>query len=82
MQRCYADSCGERTAIAARIVRFGLALQVRDVLYGNVGGGARLDFAWIGPAANLAAHIGKACRRTRTRRSRFRRIRTPRLRSV
>ena len=36
-------------------VRFGLALHVGDVLYGNIGSGNRLDFTSIGPAVNLAA---------------------------
>jgi adenylate cyclase len=40
-------------------VRFGLALHVGEVLYGNVGGGARLDFTCIGPAVNLAARLEK-----------------------
>ena len=29
-------------------VRFGLALHVGDVLYGNIGSGNRLDFTTIG----------------------------------
>jgi adenylate cyclase len=37
--------------------RFGLALHVGEVLYGNIGGGNRLDFTCIGPAVNLAARI-------------------------
>src|SRR5205085_96432 len=40
-------------------LRFGLALHVGDVLYGNIGGGARLDFTCIGPAVNLAARLEK-----------------------
>ena len=39
--------------------RFGLALHVGPVLYGNIGGGNRLDFTCIGPAVNLAARIEK-----------------------
>jgi adenylate cyclase len=39
--------------------RFGLALHVGDVLYGNIGGGDRLDFTCIGPAVNLAARLEK-----------------------
>src|SRR3984885_7365986 len=35
--------------------RFGLALHVGRILYGNIGGGNRLDFTCIGPAVNLAA---------------------------
>jgi adenylate cyclase len=41
----------------ARELRFGLALHVGEVLYGNIGGGNRLDFTCIGPAVNLAARL-------------------------
>jgi adenylate cyclase len=40
-------------------VRFGLALHLGEVLYGNIGGGNRLDFTCIGPAVNLAARLEK-----------------------
>ena len=40
-------------------LRFGLALHLGEVLYGNIGGGNRLDFTCIGPAVNLAARIEK-----------------------
>jgi adenylate cyclase len=40
-------------------VRFGLALHVGVVLYGNIGSGNRLDFTTIGPAVNLAARLEK-----------------------
>src|SRR5262249_45528638 len=40
-------------------VRFGLALHVGQVLYGNIGGGNRLDLTVIGPAVNLAARLEK-----------------------
>ena len=39
--------------------RFGVALHVGRVLYGNIGGGNRLDFTCIGPAVNLAARMEK-----------------------
>ncbi len=38
-------------------LRCGVALHVGEVLYGNIGGGNRLDFTCIGPAVNLAARI-------------------------
>jgi len=40
-------------------LRFGLALHVGEVLYGNIGSGNRLDFTCIGPAVNLTARIEK-----------------------
>ena len=40
-------------------LRFGLALHVGEVMYGNIGGGNRLDFTCIGPAVNLAARLEK-----------------------
>jgi adenylate cyclase len=40
-------------------LRFGLALHIGDVLYGNIGSGSRLDFTCIGPAVNCAARIEK-----------------------
>jgi adenylate cyclase len=39
--------------------RFGLALHLGQVLYGNIGSANRLDFTCIGPAVNLAARIEK-----------------------
>jgi adenylate cyclase len=47
--------------------RFGVALHVGKILYGNIGGGNRLDFTCIGPAVNLAARLEKiASRQHRT----------------
>ena len=40
-------------------IRFGLALHAGEVMYGNIGGGNRLDFTCIGPAVNLAARLEK-----------------------
>lgn len=40
-------------------IRFGLALHLGTVLYGNIGSGDRLDFTCIGPAVNLAARLEK-----------------------
>ena len=39
--------------------RFGVALHVGRILYGNIGGGNRLDFTCIGPAVNLASRLEK-----------------------
>ena len=40
-----------------------LALHAGDVLYGNIGGRARLDFTVLGPAVNEASRIAALCRR-------------------
>jgi adenylate cyclase len=40
-------------------LRFGLALHIGEVSYGNIGAGNRLDFTCIGPAVNLAARLEK-----------------------
>lgn len=42
-------------------VAFGIAMHVGDVLYGNVGSEARLDFTVLGPAVNLAARLEGLC---------------------
>jgi adenylate cyclase len=47
------------TAEDGPALRFGLALHVGDVLFGNIGSGNRLDFTCIGPAVNLAARLEK-----------------------
>ena len=47
--------------------RFGVALHVGRILYGNIGGGNRLDFTCIGPAVNLAARLEKIASRLHAR---------------
>jgi adenylate cyclase len=39
--------------------RFGVALHIGSILFGNIGGMSRLDFTCIGPAVNLAARLEK-----------------------
>ena len=46
-----------RAADGGPQIRYGLALHVGDVMYGNIGGAARLDFTVIGPAVNLTSRI-------------------------
>jgi adenylate cyclase len=50
---------GADAAPGVERVRFGLALHIGAVLYGNIGGAERLDFTCIGPSVNLAARIEK-----------------------
>jgi adenylate cyclase len=40
-------------------IRFGLALHLSEVYYGNIGAPGRLDFTVIGPAVNYAARLEK-----------------------
>ncbi len=42
---------------ADSMLRYGIALHLGDVLYGNIGSAARLDFTAIGPAVNLTARL-------------------------
>ena len=51
--------CIIRSREAVERFRFGVALHVGKILYGNIGGGNRLDFTCIGPAVNLAARLEK-----------------------
>ena len=43
--------------------RFGVALHIGSILFGNIGGMSRLDFTCIGPAVNLAARLEKIASR-------------------
>jgi len=47
----------ERNARSPDALRFGIALHVGEVAYGNIGGAWRLDFTCIGRAVNLAARL-------------------------
>jgi adenylate cyclase len=58
-----AELSSRRVAADESAVRFGLALHVGQVMYGNIGGGSRLDFTCIGPAVNLAARLEKLAAR-------------------
>jgi len=50
-----------RAAGEEPIVRFGLALHVGEVMFGNIGASRRLDFTVIGPAVNHAARLERLC---------------------
>jgi adenylate cyclase len=43
--------------------RFGVALHIGAILFGNIGGMSRLDFTCIGPSVNLAARLEKIASR-------------------
>ncbi len=47
----------EHNKTAKSEMKFGLALHLGEVAYGNIGGASRLDFTCIGPAVNLASRI-------------------------
>jgi adenylate cyclase len=47
------------------ILKFGLALHVGDVMYGNIGVPQRLQFTVIGAAANEAARLAGLCKTLR-----------------
>lgn len=46
-----------RKAVGAPEIRFGVALHLGEVYYGNIGAPGRLDFTVIGPAVNHAARL-------------------------
>lgn len=51
-----------RAAAGAPQIGFGIGLHLGDVLYGNIGVPARLEFTVIGAAANEAARIEALCK--------------------
>lgn len=58
------DALAGIAALAAKdphAMAVDIALHLGDVLYGNVGGTARLDFTVIGPAVNAAARMEGKC---------------------
>jgi adenylate cyclase len=54
-----ASLIGENGPVTASpsVCRYGLALHIGELLYGNIGADNRLDFTCIGPAVNLAARV-------------------------
>jgi adenylate cyclase len=57
--RANVDAMHYPSGEAVERFRFGVALHVGDILFGNIGGSSRLDFTCIGPAVNLAARLEK-----------------------
>jgi adenylate cyclase len=51
-----------RAAAGLAQIKYGVALHVGDVMYGNIGSDTRLDFTVIGPAVNLTARIESMCK--------------------
>ena len=47
------DTTGEMAAP----IRMGVALHAGDIVYGNIGGGDRLDFTCVGPSINLVGRL-------------------------
>ena len=52
---------GIRAAADEPAVRFGLALHIGEVMFGNIGASNRVDFTVIGPAVNHTARLEKLC---------------------
>jgi adenylate cyclase len=61
--RASVDALEYRVGDTTERFRFGVALHVGQLLYGNIGGANRLDFTCIGPAVNLAARLEKIAAR-------------------
>jgi adenylate cyclase len=47
----------KRRATGGEPLNFGIGVHVGDVMYGNIGSRARLDFTVIGPAVNMASRL-------------------------
>jgi len=57
--RANVDAMRYPSGEAVERFRFGVALHIGGILFGNIGGLSRLDFTCIGPAVNLAARLEK-----------------------
>lgn len=60
-ERAVGELNQRRAAAGDSVVRFGLALHVGEVNFGNIGASTRLDFTVIGPAVNYAARLERVC---------------------
>jgi adenylate cyclase len=47
----------KNSAAGTAPLRYGIGVHVGDVMYGNIGSKARLDFTVIGPAVNMASRL-------------------------
>jgi len=55
-----AEKCNSERIVAGNpAIRFGIALHLGEVYYGNIGAPGRLDFTVIGPAVNQASRLEK-----------------------
>jgi adenylate cyclase len=61
--RANVDAMRYPSGEAVERFRFGVALHIGGILFGNIGGLSRLDFTCIGPAVNLAARLEKIASR-------------------
>jgi adenylate cyclase len=61
-RKAIAERNDELHAAGEEPLRFGIALHVGEVMYGNIGAVDRLDFTVIGPAVNMASRIQALCR--------------------
>jgi adenylate cyclase len=62
--RANVDAMHYPSGNAVERFRFGVALHIGGILFGNIGAISRLDFTCIGPAVNLAARLEKIAART------------------
>jgi adenylate cyclase len=53
----------ERAAWGQPTLKCGIAVDIGNVMYGNIGAPGRLDFTVIGPAVNLVIRIEGLCKR-------------------
>lgn len=53
---------GVRQAEGLPALRFGAALHLGEILWGNIGAADRLDFTAVGPAVNLVSRLEGLCR--------------------
>src|ERR1700760_567753 len=63
--RANVDAMHYPSGNAVERFRFGVALHIGGILFGNIGGMSRLDFTCIGPAVNLAARLEKIASKQR-----------------